>query len=243
MKNASGKAVRMGLWRHWVRGRYGANGSRNQVGARDGLDACGIVKGSQNNDIFRLPVGRHQLSGAGGFYRCDGLEVALNLGAVRLQEWRERQALAEVLRVFVGSEAGALGRDLKEHATWLAEVDRAEVEAVNHRRHMETAFGQPLAPRDMLLLVGRAEGDMVDIAGADAAEKRQVWPLDDANFRAGATRPNLEGNGGVTVLSGFGDVAEAKHVGKDGGGRREAADGERDAFQAANTIGRRDGTL
>src|SRR5258708_8455615 len=63
--------------------------------------------------------------------RC---EVRLDLRAKVLEIGRQRQLLAEVLLRFVGGESGALGGDLEEDPTRLAEGARAEVEAIDHRR-------------------------------------------------------------------------------------------------------------
>ena len=50
-----------------------------------------------------------------------------------LEVGRQRELLAEVLERLVDGEARAQRRDLEEDAAGLAEVDRAEVEAVDHR--------------------------------------------------------------------------------------------------------------
>jgi hypothetical protein len=79
-----------------------------------------------------------------------------------------------MLERLVDREARADGRDLEQHAARLAEVDRLEVEAVDHRRRMRPALGD--APLPGLVLVGRGrEGDVMDTAGAgDARLGRRV---------------------------------------------------------------------
>jgi hypothetical protein len=72
--------------------------------------------------------------------------------------------LAEVLERLVRREAGADRRDLEQHARWLPEVDRAEVEAVDYRGRVEPGLGDPLAPRLVLLGSGRPR-DVVNGAG------------------------------------------------------------------------------
>src|SRR5258708_32991453 len=63
--------------------------------------------------------------------RC---EVRLGERAKVLEIGRQRQLLAEGLLRFVGGESGALGGDLEEDATRLAEADRAEVGEIDHTR-------------------------------------------------------------------------------------------------------------
>src|SRR5437764_11816623 len=65
--------------------------------------------------------------------RGDGLEVGFDRRAARFEERRQRQLLAQVLGVLVGGEAGAVGRDLEQHPSVLAEVDRVEVVPIDDR--------------------------------------------------------------------------------------------------------------
>ncbi len=60
-------------------------------------------------------------------YRRQRSQPRLDGRPLRLQEGRQRQALAEVLRILVEGEAGPVGRNLEEDAARLAEVDRAEL--------------------------------------------------------------------------------------------------------------------
>src|SRR5437763_12294947 len=76
---------------------------------------------------------------------------------------RERQLLAEVLERLVDGEAWADGGDLEQYAARLAEVDRAEVEAVDDRRRVSAALRDALLPRFVLVL-GRGPGDVMDRA-------------------------------------------------------------------------------
>src|SRR5205823_5553390 len=82
---------------------------------------------------------------------------------------RERELLAERLERLVGREPGPDRRDLEEHAARLAEVDRLEVEAVDHRRRPCPGLGDPPLPR-LVLLRWRRPRHVVDGAGtADTA--------------------------------------------------------------------------
>ena len=71
----------------------------------------------------------------------------------------------EVLERLVDREARPERGDLEEHPARLAEVDRLEVEAVDHRGRLGAGRDRPLAP--LLVLVDRrGPGDVVDAAGA-----------------------------------------------------------------------------
>src|ERR1700760_5001684 len=101
------------------------------------------------------------------------LEHALQALAQRLEARRQREALAEVRRVLVDGEARTDRRDLEQHAARLAEVDRAEVEAVDDgRRAWPPGLGDARLPR--LLVVGlRRERDVVH--RACARRRRVLW--------------------------------------------------------------------
>src|SRR4051812_42798887 len=60
-------------------------------------------------------------------------QLPLHLLAQRLEAWRQRQALAEVFERLVDGESGADRGNLEQHPAGLAEVDRAEVEAIDDR--------------------------------------------------------------------------------------------------------------
>src|SRR5690349_18872193 len=117
-------------------------------------------------------------------------QPGLDLRAVRLQEGWQRQALTQVRWILVGGEAGAVRGDLEEHTARLAEVDRVEVEAVNHRRRAQPGVLEALAPGDLLLIVRRAEGDVMNPADADTPA-RQVWPLLQMHLGAQAAGAGL----------------------------------------------------
>src|SRR5919204_6209287 len=75
-----------------------------------------------------------------GEHRLEALAQVLEGG-------RQREPLAEVLRRLVGREAGAEGGDLEEDAARLAEVDRAEVEAVDDGGRRRAGLQRPRPPR------------------------------------------------------------------------------------------------
>src|ERR1700693_5711365 len=81
-----------------------------------------------------------------------------------LEVGRQDERLAEMRRILVGGEARAERRDLEQDAARLAEVDRAEPEAVDDRRRPAACFLDALAPR-LLLLHPARPGDVVHRAG------------------------------------------------------------------------------
>src|SRR5918999_1810376 len=93
----------------------------------------------------------------------------LDLRPAVLEERRDRELLAERLERLVDREAGRAGGDLEQHAARLAEVDRAEVVAVDHRSGAAPALLDAAAPGLVVLVLGRP-GDVVHRSRAlDAA--------------------------------------------------------------------------
>src|ERR687891_1619187 len=84
----------------------------------------------------------------------------LDLRPAVLEERRDRELLAERLERLVDREAGRAGGDLEQHAARLAEVDRAEVVAVDHRGGAAAALLDAPAPR-LVVLVLRCPRDVV----------------------------------------------------------------------------------
>src|SRR3712207_1532690 len=81
-----------------------------------------------------------------------------------------------MLGVFVGGEARRIGGDREEDAAGLAEVDGAEVVAVEDGSYVVAELRHPLAQLELRLLVRDAEGDVVDgpYARGAAREARAV---------------------------------------------------------------------
>src|SRR5581483_5843544 len=92
-------------------------------------------------------------------------QPALELGPVLLVVRRQREVLAERLERLVGGEAGAERRDLEQDPRWLAEVDGAEVEAIDDRGRSAVERLDALAP-GLVLLDRRSPGDVMHGAGA-----------------------------------------------------------------------------
>ena len=82
-----------------------------------------------------------------------------------LERRRQDQRLAEMVGLLVDREAGAHRGELEEHAARLAEVDRAEPEAVDDAARRLPGAADGIEPGVLLVHV-RGEGDVVDGAGA-----------------------------------------------------------------------------
>ena len=96
----------------------------------------------------------------------DGSTLSISL-AMRLEEARQLQMLAERLDRLVDGEAGDVGGDLEQHAAGLAEVDRAEVVAVLLLGRMHAVLAHELLRhRGLLGIVGGAERDVMHRAAA-----------------------------------------------------------------------------
>ena len=140
------------------------------------------------------------------------------------------EALAEGFDGLVDGEAGVVGGDLEEHAAGLAEVDGVEVGAVLDGV-AGRCCGDLRAPVELGGVVGGAEGDVVDGAGAGAAV---VGCAGRRRCRCGCRARCLRGAAKRRRLPFFGDLLEAHH-GERGGGfggvelqhgdAEEAADG------------------
>ncbi len=86
-----------------------------------------------------------------------------------LEGRREDERLAQVLGILVHGKTRTEGRDLEEDAARLAEVDRAEPEAVDDWSRSEAGRCDALAPR-LVLVQCRRPGDVVHGSGpAEAA--------------------------------------------------------------------------
>ena len=75
------------------------------------------------------------------------LQPGLDLLALAFQERRQRKLLAELVHRLVGGEARAVGRDLEQDAIRLAEIERAEIEAVDLARYWACRHPSADAPR------------------------------------------------------------------------------------------------
>src|SRR4051794_10361519 len=93
-------------------------------------------------------------------------EPRLDLRAAILEERRQGELLPERLGGVVGGEAGAVGGQLEEDAAGLAEVERAEVVAVDPRRRAGLGRGREARAPFVLLAQADPPGDVMDRARA-----------------------------------------------------------------------------
>src|SRR5713226_4190784 len=100
----------------------------------------------------------------GGRYD-DGRQVELEVFALPFVLGRKLQRRAERVGRLVDGEARLVGRDLEKDAAGLAEIDRPEIFALDHRRHISAGLHKDLAPFELVGVVAGAPGDVVD--GAD----------------------------------------------------------------------------
>src|SRR5262245_36435971 len=98
-----------------------------------------------------------------------GRQGGLNLVAVRLEPWREDQALAQVLRIFVAVEARAVGGQLEQGAARLPEIYRLEPEPVDGRRGLQAHHPDGFAHLELFGCVAHPPGHVVDPASAPLA--------------------------------------------------------------------------
>src|SRR5689334_9265446 len=68
---------------------------------------------------------------------------------------------AELFKLFIQSEAGRLGRDLKKHAAGFAEINGMKIRAIDHWRHVVAELDELLAPLELFGLILRAERNMM----------------------------------------------------------------------------------
>ncbi len=100
--------------------------------------------------------------------------------AAGLEPGRQLEVFAEVFGVLVYREAWGISGDLEQHPARLAEVDRTEVVAVKHGRNAVAERRNLLAHRELGLLVGDPERDVVHgaYAHASAGEAGRVHHVD-----------------------------------------------------------------
>src|SRR5438874_1859728 len=69
---------------------------------------------------------------------------------------------SQLLDWLIYREAWEIGRDLKQDASRFAKVNRVEVLAIHHRSDIEVETSQSLAPRLLLLIIGRSPCHVMD---------------------------------------------------------------------------------
>src|SRR5438477_442541 len=89
----------------------------------------------------------------------------------------------------VDGETRLVGGDLEQDAARLAEINRAEVFALDYRRHVAPRLDKYLAPVELMRVVGRPPGHVVDGADSLLAGRRlrRVEDVEDRSWAAGAS--------------------------------------------------------
>src|SRR4029077_11008984 len=164
----------------------------------------------------------------GGRYD-DGRQVELQVLAPPLVLRRQLQRSAERFGGLVYGEAWLVGGDLEEDPARLAEINRPEVFALDHRRHVASGFDQHLTPVDLMRIVGGPPRHMVDGSGR-LLPHRRLRRIQHVEHRARAAGAGFEA--GAVLFAAH--LAEAHGLGQelDGvevgllaqGHRMEAAD-------------------
>src|SRR2546430_5259418 len=95
----------------------------------------------------------------------DGRQVESQVFPTVLVLRRQLEAGAQLIGRLVDRETRFVGRDLEEHTAGLPEVDRVEVLVVDHGRHLAVGSNQGLTPGELVGVVARPPGDVVNCAG------------------------------------------------------------------------------
>src|SRR5262245_28374741 len=107
-----------------------------------------------------------------GSHRIQRRQHRLDLSAVGLEPWRQHELLAEVLEIFVGGEARAVGRELEQHTARLEEIHRLEPESVDDLCRPAMRRRDAFAHLKLDHLVSDAPSDVMHRADAPRATRR-----------------------------------------------------------------------
>src|SRR5579875_2779623 len=121
----------------------------------------------------------------------DRAKRGLDSSSIRLEEWRQGEALAQVSDVLVDSEAGAVGCDLEENPTRLAEIDRREIIAINDGGDPQASRADVLTPRLLLRTARRPKGNVVNTTDSKPG-RPQVRSLFQMHLRPRTAGPDRE---------------------------------------------------
>src|SRR5206468_2678592 len=98
-------------------------------------------------------------------WNFDGRQNFFDLRTSRLQPRRKTQIVAQFFHPFVQNEARRISRDLKQHTTWLAKVDRVKVGSINYRCDVVSELDEAMPPVTLLLVIAGAKCDVMNRAG------------------------------------------------------------------------------
>src|SRR6266699_898607 len=141
--------------------------------------------------------------------------MGLDGPALWLQEGRPCEPLPQRCFVLVYRKTWSIGGNFEEHPARLTEVDRTEVEPVDHRSHRRIDWGDAIPPLLMFLFVGSAECYVVNPTYANEAMERPLRLNLHMHLCTWSTRANLEDGHGCLLWRLIGTAtAEAKHLGE-----------------------------
>src|SRR6516164_11448473 len=95
-------------------------------------------------------------------YRKDFFDLL----SLRFQPGRQHQCFAQRILRLVDRKSWRIGGELEENASWLKEIDRAKIDAISNRRHIQICVNQSLLPIELRVIVPHTEGYVVDRAGS-----------------------------------------------------------------------------
>src|SRR5439155_15771597 len=134
-----------------------------------------LGRSSARSRVLIAPVRSRARPGPGRAWVFDRRQHRLDPLAQMLECGGQDEAFAQVRRILVDREPRSECRELEEDAVRLAKVDRAEPEAVDHRRRVHAGLRDRVLP-GFLLGDLRREGNVMDGAGAADAtvDRRRV---------------------------------------------------------------------
>src|SRR5579872_1135762 len=109
----------------------------------------------------------------------------------RLQERWQREPCSQRFDIYIYGKTRVVGSNLEEDASRLTEVDRTEVEPVNHRSHCWINPGNTLPPLPVFLVIRCAECDMMNAPNANKTMERRLRIDLHVYFRTRSSWPNL----------------------------------------------------
>src|SRR2546423_3221267 len=124
------------------------------------------------------------------------VNAAMSLASDSLDEPNSKVATSSSM-----AKPGPLAASSNSTPTWLTEVDRTEVEPVDHRSHRRVDPGDMIPPLPMHLFVWSTESHMVNAAYLDEAVEKQFRMNLQMHLCTRPTRANLKNGHGVLVRS------------------------------------------
>src|ERR1700730_567011 len=161
----------------------------------------------------------------------DGRKVELQVFPPSLVLGRQLQRRAERLGRLVHRESRLVVGDLEQYATGLAEIDRAEILALDHGRDVAPGLDQNVTPVQLMRIVGGTPRHVMDRPHRLLAH-RSLGRVEHIEHRCRATGPGFEARA-IAVAS---DLAEAHGLGEKAGGGEVRLFAQCDRMEAADLV-------